>query len=102
MARKTYDDDDGRTIVSMDVDGMPDFGFRSRIVPRSKTRPKIDENGNEIPADMLNEHQEQSEPLTKREMRGAIFSATLAGLVVALVMSAGLILFTLFCTEIWF
>ncbi len=102
MAKKVYDDDDGRTIVDMNVDGMPGFG--PRLFPRRrKDKPKIDENGMEIVSDpkALPDDSDQN-GLTKKEMRGAVFSAMLAGLVVALVFSAGLILFTLFCTDIWF
>ena len=105
MARKTYDDDDGRTIVNMNVEGMPGYGPRRGLFSRRKEnpRPRIDENGMEIPDGQDTVVAEpEPEPLSKKEMRSAIFSATLAGLVVALVMSAGIILFTLFCTNIWF
>ncbi len=78
MSKRVYDDDDGRTIADMNVEGMPWYQERRR-----------DEGGNEI------------SPLSKDESRVAMWGALKAALLVVGVISVGLILFTLFCTEIW-
>jgi len=85
---KKYDDDDGRVIASMNVPGMPGY-----IEGAGKTGDGEKEDG--VP-----------EYCDRDELHGAdlwryIRSATAAALVVAGVMVAGLVLFTLFCTEIW-
>lgn len=78
MSKRVYDDDDGRTIADMNVEGMPWYQERRR-----------DEGGNEI------------SPLSKDESRVAMWGALKAALLVVGVISVGLILFTLFCTKIW-
>ncbi|MEM5774925.1 MAG: hypothetical protein AAGU05_07965 [Anaerolineaceae bacterium] len=87
MARehKKYDDDDGRVICNMDVEGMKWHDRRARrenvaqqpIIPRGDT-------------------------LTRSEARRYTWSAALAGLVVVGVFSLTWVLFILFCTQIWF
>lgn len=77
-SKRTPFEDDGRTIVSMDVEGMPWHG--------------PDRGG----------PQDKGETLSPRETRQAIFAALKAALAVAAVISLGLVLFVLFCTEIWF
>ena len=76
MARRQYDDDDGRTIVNMNVDGMPWY----RPSDEKSDRPK----------------------LTKRETRSVIAGVLAAALLVCAVFAVGYFLFILFCDKIWF
>lgn len=73
--------DDGRTIVDMNVDGMPWY---------APERPEENRRGVEPP------------PMTRAEGRVFVWGALKAALLVAGVMSAGLILFVLFCEWVWF
>lgn len=75
-----YDDDDGRVICNMDVAGMH---WHDRRNPPAA--------GVVYP----------SEAITRSEARLYTWYAMLAGLSVALVFSVVLVLFTLFCTQIW-
>ena len=77
--------DDGRTIVNMNVEGMP---WYSPGGPASGEKEK-ERDGRE-PA------------LTREESRYYTWGAVRAALLVVGVMCAGIILFVLFCTEIWF
>ena len=77
--------DDGRTIVNMNVDGMPWYTPGKRL-SREERRQKA-QNG---PA------------MTREESRYYTWGAVRAALLVVGVMCAGIILFVLFCTEIWF
>ena len=81
---RKYDDDDGRVICHMDVEGM-----------RWQPRPvRVKEAPPANPAPLS--------PLTRAEARRYTWYAVKAGILVATVFSLGLILFTLFCTQIWF
>ena len=79
--KRKYDDDDGRVIAPMNVDGMPWYqkGVRQQ-----------------------NMDAEQIEPLTKNESLSITFHAILAGLSVALIMGLAGFLFILFCIHVWF
>lgn len=72
-------EDDGRTVVPMDMldEGKPSFGGRV---------------GEKRKLDFLR----------GREARQALFAAAAAALVVGLVFGAGIIAFVWFCTNIWF
>jgi len=70
--------DDGHVIASMNVEGMPWYT-----------------HGNDSP---LKQEQQQ---LSRYEFRHVLLGALGASLLVAGVLSAGVILFVLFCTEIW-
>lgn len=83
---KKYADDDGRVICNMNVEGMRWYDRRARSEPRSKGA-------------VLHP---QGERLTRSETWLYTWYAVLAGLSVVLVISATMVLFTLFCTEIWF
>ncbi|MEN6579328.1 MAG: hypothetical protein ABFD05_01710 [Anaerolineaceae bacterium] len=83
---KQYDDDDGRVICDMDVDGM-----------RWHDKRLHDEKPATPAASVA-----QGEQMTKSEARRYTFSAVLAGLTVALIFSAVWVLFILFCTKVWF
>jgi hypothetical protein len=91
--KKQYDDDDGRVIVNMDVEGMPwhnqgtrreRFGFLKKT-DKAPSRPNPMGNG-----------------MTKSEARQYTWYYMLAGLTIGLVFSATWVLFILFCTQIWF
>ena len=77
--QRKYADDDGRTIVNMNVEGMPWY------------RPKRLENA-------IN----GLSTLSRRQTRYVIFGALRAGLAIAGVMSATIVLFVLFCLHVWF
>ena len=91
MARepKKYDDDDGRTIVDMDVEGMPWHTRRVRREERERARAE------------LQEKIDRGEALTKRETLRYTFYAVLAGLVVAGVIGGGTVLFVLILWLFW-
>jgi len=81
---KQYDDDDGRVICSMDVEGMRWHDKRVRGEKREANRVS------------------QGNQMTKSEARQFTWYAVLAGLLIAAVFSVTWVLFILFCTEIWF
>ena len=82
--RKQYDDDDGRVIASMNVDGMP-WHQRSQ---------RFDRNRREQASDFSD--------LTKEENREIVKGAMKAGLLIAGVFILAMLLFILFCLYIWF
>ena len=69
--------DDGRTITNMNVEGMPWY------TPGAPGAPS------------------EGEPMTHKEMWTFIRSAVGAALLVVGVLSVGLLLFVLFCTNVW-
>jgi len=81
---KKYDDDDGRVICDMDVEGMRWHDKRIRREQKVARRA--------IQGDLL----------TNSEARRFTWSAILAGLVIVLVFSVTWVLFVLFLTEIVF
>lgn len=81
---KKYDDDDGRVICNMDVDGMR---WHDRRVRREKFAAL------KAP---------QGEQLTRSEAVRYTWSAVLSGLLVAGIFSLVIVLFTLFCIYVWF
>ena len=89
MARKPKKDDvvdDGRTIVPMDVEGMP---WSTRGV-RDMFREEKPATDTEKP------------PMSREERRGYIWAAVKAGLLIGSVFAAGYGLFLLFCRFVWF
>lgn len=80
---KQHEDDDGRVICDMDVEGMPWHGKRSR----------------ERAAAQRQAHGDQ---LNASETRQAIWGAVLAALSVVGVLSLTMVLFVLFCIYVWF
>lgn len=80
--RKTYDDDDGRTIANMNVDGMPWFAENpaSRKTGKEPGHSELGRNGT-------------------LAMIGGVLKAAL---LVTAVFAVGYLLFILFCTLIWF
>ena len=90
MARKkTYDDDDGRVIANMNVDGMP--WSMSDVLSR---RRKSDET--------LRSSSQDFSDMTGKETREIIKGAVKAGLVIAGVFLVAAFLFILFCIHVWF
>jgi hypothetical protein len=82
--QKKYEDDDGRVICDMDVDGLPWHDKRIRRENRAAR------------------NQVQAGQMTRSEARRYTWYAILAGLLVVSVFSITWILFVLFCTQIWF
>lgn len=82
MSRQ-YDDDDGRTIVNMDVDGMPWHDERLKREKREQ------------------EKAERNEAMTPRETARWIRSALLAGLAVVFIISGVLVLLIFIEWIIW-
>jgi hypothetical protein len=81
---KQFEDDDGRVICNMDVEGMR---WHDRRVRRENRESHRVNQGNQM---------------TKAEARQFTWYAVLAGLLIAAVFSVTWVLFILFCTEIWF
>lgn len=71
-------EDDGRTIAPMNVEGMPWYTPKQL---QGSTGGSV---------------------LDKRQARPAMWGALAAGLTVVGVISVGIILFVLFCTQVWF
>jgi hypothetical protein len=81
---KQFDDDDGRVICNMDVEG-------TRWYEKSVRRKEI-----------AKRQASQVDQMTRSEARRFTWYAILAGLLIASVFSVTWVLFVLFCTEIWF
>lgn len=89
--KKRYDDDDGRTIVSMDVDGTPwhdrNVNYAERQAQDLGRRQKVAMYG---------------ERMTGSEARRYTFYAMLAGLALTAALATVWILLVLFMTQVWF
>lgn len=81
--KKHFDDDDGRVIANMNVDGMPWF------VEDHKRKQKRQKNN-----DFSN--------LSKEETRAIIWGTIRAGLLIASIFVVAALIFVLFCIFIWF
>ena len=86
MARqkKTYDDDDGRVIANMNVDGMPWY------MRDTKVKATKEGSGSDF------------SDLTKGETREIVKGAVKAGLLIGGIFILACFLFILFCIFIWF
>ncbi len=84
LQQKKYEDDDGRVICDMDIEGLP---WHDKRVSRENRAAR---------------NQAQAGQMTRSEARRYTWYAILAGLLVVSVFSVTWILFVLFCTEIWF
>lgn len=82
--KRTYGDDDGRVIASMNVDGMPWY-------QRSSSQ--------KLPVRNDSSH---FEDLTKEETREIIKGALKASLLIAGIFIFAMFLFILFCIFVWF
>lgn len=87
--RKQYDDDDGRTIVDMNVEGMPWYDKSIRKVNKQKAKQE------------LKEKIASGDVLTTRETIRYTFYSILAALTVLGIVGGGCILFILFLLLIW-
>ena len=85
---KRDDWDDGRTIASMNVDGMPWYDPRESETQRPD-RPVIGEDGQEIP-DLPDDHLpfQEKEQLSGKDLRKVIFTSTIVGIGIALIFVA--------------
>jgi hypothetical protein len=79
-------EDDGRTIVNMNVEGMPGYRrtFDSQTKGRAQSGPQA------------------REQLSSRETRMVMLASIKWALLFALGMAAVLVLFVLFCVKVWF
>jgi len=82
--RKLPDDDDGRVIANMNVDGMPWYQRTQRF----------DKGKREQASDFSD--------LTKEETREIVKGAMKASLLIAGVFILAMLVFILFCLYIWF
>ena len=82
--KKQYNDDDGRVICNMDVDGMP---WHDRKVRREKN---------------VIQKFAQKGQFTRTESRLYTWYSVLSAMLIASVFSITWILFILFCTKVWF
>lgn len=85
--KKQYDDDDGRVIADMNVDGMP--WFISDVLGRRK-RGESSESSQDF------------SDLTKEESRALVFGAIKAGLLIGGIFIVVALIFILFCIFVWF
>jgi hypothetical protein len=87
--QKQYEeDDDGRVICNMDVEGM-------RWHSKPVRHPWLKEPESTPPSS-------HEEPITDREARRFTWYAVLAGLLIVAVFSAVWVLLVLFMTKVWF
>jgi hypothetical protein len=84
---KQYDDDDGRTIVDMDIVGMK---WHDRSI---KQEPRAEKSQN---------HSVRGDGLTKSQARRFTWYAVLAGLTIVAVYAVVWGLLLLFATQVWF
>ena len=82
MKKKTHDDDDGRVVAKMNIDGMPWY-----VRGRRQEKP-------ESASDLSD--------LTREENMAIIAGAVKAGLLIGAVYFVVILLFILFCVFVWF
>ena len=83
--KKVYDDDDGRVIANMNVDGMP-WSMSDVLLRRKKSDEKL----------------QSSSDFSDVDTREIVKGAVKAGLVIAGVFLVAAALFILFCIHVWF
>lgn len=79
--KKTYEDDDGRVIANMNVDGMPWYMRETRKKQASDS---------------------DFSDLSRKETRELVKGAIKAGLLIGSVFLVACFLFILFCIFVWF
>ncbi|MEL7626794.1 MAG: hypothetical protein AAGU15_08045 [Anaerolineaceae bacterium] len=89
--KKQYDDDDGRTIVDMDVVGTP---WHDKNVKFAEKQAREVERKRK--AEMYGER------MTNSEARRYTFYALLAGLALTAALALVWVLLVLFMTQVWF
>ena len=101
MGKKQYDDDDGRVIADMNVEGMPwnngYSGYNRWVGGFINKKYKKDLN-----QEMPDVQQGPEEEMTRKETFVVVFNAVLATLLIAGVFLLVIFLFLLFCTNVWF
>ena len=80
MSRRTYEDDDGRVVAKMNVEGMPWY----RPGPTDPAAPS------------------SGEPLSKHETLLILLSSMKWAFLASAGMCVGGVLFILFCCKVWF
>ena len=96
---KKYDDDDGRVIANMNVDGMPwNNGYDRWFggIYKKKYRRNIEEQQSQNVDDI------EALNVTKKETRVLMFNALVATLLIGLVFALAAFLFIIFCLNVWF
>ena len=88
--KKTYDDDDGRTIANMNVDGMPWYQAPAREKPESTG-----------PGDGGSSEKKEPLELTKEESRAMYWGMIKAALLIGGIFIVAALLFILFCIFVW-
>ena len=89
--------DDGRTIASMNVEGMPWYRPTEETGVYHET-----ETNNSYTGDHPYGTGNSADYLTDEEVRFATWGAVKAALLVVGFICLGIVLFILFCTTIWF
>ena len=90
--KKTYDDDDGRTIANMNVDGMPWYQPSARQ-QRLRTDDGPEKDGSA--------KREEPLELTKEESRAMYWGMIKAALLICGIFILAALLFILFCLFVW-
>ncbi|MFA6947475.1 MAG: hypothetical protein WCQ72_00665 [Eubacteriales bacterium] len=96
--KKTYDDDDGRVIAPMNLEGMPWNNPGRWWSPRAQSgvKPKIPPQGEVRPDDSA-----APQSLSRRETLAIALNAALAGLCVALILGGCGFVFIWILTHLW-
>ena len=104
--RKQYDDDDGRTIAPMNIEGMPWYVGPSAAASKEKKKP---ENGREEESpeaqyrrQLMEEDPDACRKSDRRETRALLFASFKAAMLVAGVFLVGFTIFICFCVFVWF
>ncbi len=87
--KRQYDDDDGRTIVDMNVEGMPWYQASQRREERQRRKEELE-------AKIA-----RGDALTTRQTVRYTWYALLAGLAVLCFIGGGLVLFILLLCLVW-
>ncbi|MGN0518377.1 MAG: hypothetical protein ACI4II_06605 [Acutalibacteraceae bacterium] len=106
--KKIYDDDDGRVIADMNIDGMPWTDGRRynlpSIMPRMKRREmQHTDEEDTLPDDgVVLRPKEEKITLTRKETFSLIINALAAALLIFAIIGIAAAAFILFCTKVWF
>ena len=100
MKKKKYDDDDGRVIANMDIEGMPwnngynrwFGGFAPNRYKKKLAKLNISTETNKYGEDPQ---------LTRKETFAVMLNAIAAVLLIGGVFLVAIFLFLLFCTNVW-
>lgn len=106
-SKKIYDDDDGRVIADMNIDGMPWTDGRRynlpSIMPKMKRRELQHTEEEKLPDDgVVLRPKEDKITLTRKETFAMIINALAAALLIFAIIGITAAAFILFCTKVWF